>query len=74
MSIPGKPAVTSGARLGTVAGTTRGFGEAESRRVGEPILQVVDASTAAGPERDGSVERAVLAEVSELCEKFPIYL
>lgn len=73
MSCISREAVTSGARLGTASGTTRGFGEAESRRVGEPILRVVDAFAAARPERDGAVERAVLAAVSELCQGFPIY-
>ncbi|WP_237478843.1 serine hydroxymethyltransferase [Lichenibacterium dinghuense] len=70
---PEKPAVTSGVRLGTSAGTTRGFGEAEFRRVGELILKVVDALAAAGPDGDAAVERSVLAEVSELCRRFPIY-
>ena len=70
---PEKPAVTSGVRLGTSAGTTRGFGEAEFRRVGELILTVVDALAAAGPDGDGAVERAVLGEVEVLCRQFPIY-
>ena len=70
---PEKPAVTSGVRLGTSAGTTRGFAEAEFRRVGELILKVVDALAAAGPDGDGGVEGAVLAQVSELCRRFPIY-
>ncbi|WP_152048377.1 serine hydroxymethyltransferase [Aureimonas psammosilenae] len=70
---PQKPAVTSGVRLGTSAGTTRGFGEAEFRKVGALILQVLDALAVAGPEGDSAVEAAVLAEVRELCGRFPIY-
>jgi len=70
---PEKPAVTSGVRLGTSAGTTRGFGEAEFRRVGELVLSVVDGLAASGPDGDPVVESAVLAEVKELCSRFPIY-
>ncbi|MEP9370713.1 serine hydroxymethyltransferase [Mesorhizobium sp. KR1-2] len=70
---PEKPAVTSGVRLGTSAGTTRGFGEAEFRRIGELILKVIDALALAGPEGDAAVEQAVLAEVRDLCKRFPIY-
>ena len=70
---PEKPAVTSGVRLGTSAGTTRGFGETEFRRVGELILTVVDALAAAGPDGDAAVERTVLGEVEALCRRFPIY-
>ena len=70
---PEKPAVTSGVRLGTSAGTTRGFGEAEFRRIGELILQVIDALAKAGPEGDCDVEQAVLTEVRDLCGRFPIY-
>jgi glycine hydroxymethyltransferase len=70
---PEKPAVTSGIRLGTSAGTSRGFGEAEFRRVGELILKVVDASASAGPDGDPAVEATVLEEVRDLCRRFPIY-
>ena len=70
---PEKPAVTSGIRLGTSAGTSRGFGEAEFRRVGEMILKVVNASASAGPDGDPAVEAAVLEEVRDLCRRFPIY-
>ncbi|WP_028310558.1 serine hydroxymethyltransferase [Derxia gummosa] len=69
---PEKPMVTSGIRLGTPACTTRGFGEAEFRKVGELILKVFD-SLAAKPEGDAEVEAAVRAEVKALCEQFPIY-
>ena len=70
---PEKPAVTSGVRLGTSAGTTRGFGEAVFRRIGELILTVIDALAAKGAEGDAAVEQAVLAEVRNLCRRFPIY-
>jgi glycine hydroxymethyltransferase len=70
---PEKPAVTSGVRLGSSAGTSRGFGEAEFRRIGELILQVVEASASAGPDGDGAVEATVLEEVRDLCRRFPIY-
>ena len=71
---PEKPAVTSGVRLGSSAGTTRGFGEAEFRRVGELILNVIDALAEKGAEGDAAVEQDVLAEVKELCRRFPIYV
>ncbi|WP_372014829.1 serine hydroxymethyltransferase [Tistrella mobilis] len=69
---PEKPMVTSGIRLGTPAATTRGFGEAEFRQVGEMIVRVLDA-LAAKPEGDAEVEAAVRAEVKALCDRFPIY-
>jgi glycine hydroxymethyltransferase len=70
---PEKPTVTSGVRLGTSAGTTRGFGETEFRRVGELILSVIEALAEAGPQGDHAVEEAVLAEVRSLCSRFPIH-
>ena len=69
---PEKPTVTSGIRLGTPAVTTRGFGPAEIRRVGELIVEVLD-GLAAHPEDNGAVERRVRAEVGELSRRFPIY-
>lgn len=69
---PQKPMVTSGVRLGTPAGTTRGFGVAEFRLVGELIGDVVD-GLARNPEGDGQVEAQVRAKVEELCNRFPIY-
>ena len=71
---PEKPAITSGVRLGTSAGTTRGFGQAEFKRVGELILEVIDALAVAGPEGDAVVEKRVLAEVQDVCARFPIYV
>ena len=70
---PEKPTVTSGVRLGTPAGTTRGFGEAEFREVGEMILAVVDGLAANGPEGNGAVEAQVKARAVALCRRFPIY-
>src|SRR6516165_7496798 len=64
---PEKPAITSGVRLGSSAGTTRGFGEAEFRRVGELILEAIDALAKKGTEGDAEVEQQVLAEVCDLC-------
>jgi glycine hydroxymethyltransferase len=69
---PEKPTVTSGVRLGTPAGTTRGFGVAEFREIGRLIGQVLD-GLAAHPDDNGAAEKAVRARVAELCRKFPIY-
>ena len=70
---PEKPMVTSGVRLGSPAGTTRGFGETEFRKIGELIVQVVDGLAANGEEANSAVEAAVKAEVQALCDAFPIY-
>ncbi|WP_118135725.1 serine hydroxymethyltransferase [Oceanicella sp. SM1341] len=70
---PEKPTVTSGVRLGTPAGTTRGFGEAEFREIGRLITEVVDGLAANGEEGNGEVEAAVKAKVATLCAAFPIY-
>jgi glycine hydroxymethyltransferase len=70
---PEKPMVTSGIRLGTPAGTTRGFGEAEFRQIGDLIVEVVDGLAANGEEGNGAVEAAVKAKVADLCARFPIY-
>jgi len=69
---PEKPFVTSGVRLGTSAGTTRGFKAAEFRKIGELIIQVIDA-LAANPDGNAEIEAAVLAEVRSLCAAYPIY-
>jgi glycine hydroxymethyltransferase len=70
---PEKPTVTSGIRLGTPAGTTRGFGEAEFREIGDLIVEVVDGLAANGPDGNADVEAAVKTKVSALCARFPIY-
>ena len=70
---PEKPTVTSGVRLGTPAGTTRGFGEAEFRQIAQWIVEVVDGLAANGEENNGAVEAAVRAKVEALCARFPIY-
>jgi len=69
---PQKPMITSGVRLGTPAGTTRGFGIAEFELVGDLIGDVLD-GMAGGAEPDPGVEQAVLKQVQELCARFPIY-
>ncbi len=71
---PAPPAITSGLRLGTPAGTTRGFGEAEFRRIGRLIADVVDGLAAGGEEANEAVEAKVRAEVRELTGRFPIYI
>ena len=68
-----KPTVTSGIRLGTPAGTTRGFGEAEFREVGDMIGAVVDGLVAHGADGNGAVEREVRERVAALVRRFPIY-
>ena len=70
---PEKPMVTSGIRLGTPAGTTRGFGEAEFREIAQLIVEVVDGLAANGEEGNAEVEAAVRGKVSALCAKFPLY-
>jgi glycine hydroxymethyltransferase len=70
---PEKPTVTSGIRLGTPAGTTRGFGIAEFRQVGELISEVLDALSQTGAEEDSRVEAAVRDKVKRLVARFPIY-
>lgn len=69
---PEKPFVTSGIRLGSSAETTRGFGQAEFRKVGELILRVLDAQ-AAGAAEAVAEEEAMCAEVTALCRAHPIY-
>ncbi len=67
------PFVTSGIRLGTPAGTTRGFGPAEFRTIGKLIAEVVEGLSKNGPEGDAQIEESVRARVSELCAAFPVY-
>lgn len=68
-----KPMITSGIRLGSPAGTTRGFAQAEFRRIGDMIVKVVDGLAANGPEGNHAVEAEVRADVEHLCAAFPIY-
>ncbi|MCY1708927.1 serine hydroxymethyltransferase [Pannonibacter sp. SL95] len=71
---PEKPFVTSGIRLGTPAGTTRGFGLAEFREIGLLITEVLDGLKAANSEEgNAAVEAAVKQKVIALTERFPIY-
>lgn len=67
------PFVTSGIRLGTPAGTTRGFGPVEFRKVGELIARVVDGLAKNGAEGDAQIEEQVRGEVARLCADFPVY-
>lgn len=69
---PEKPFITSGIRLGASAGTTRGFGVAEFRQIGELIGDVLD-GLAANPQDNSAAEKKTRVKVAELCEKFPIY-
>ncbi len=68
-----KPTITSGVRLGTPAGTTRGFGEPEFRQIARWIIEVVDGLAANGEDGNAAVEAKVKAEVEALCKRFPIY-
>jgi glycine hydroxymethyltransferase len=70
---PEKPFITSGIRLGTPAGTTRGFGVAEFRQIGALIAEVVEGLRKNGELGDAQVEASVAARVEELCARFPIY-
>ncbi|MCB1511370.1 MAG: serine hydroxymethyltransferase [Hyphomicrobiaceae bacterium] len=70
---PQKPMVTSGVRLGTPAGTTRGFGVAEFQEVGRMIVEVLDGVAKNGPDGDAQVEMAVKERAIALCRRFPIY-
>ena len=70
---PEKPTITSGVRLGTPAGTTRGFGIAEFRQVGEMIADVLDVLSQKGVEADALIEAAMRERVKALVQRFPIY-
>jgi glycine hydroxymethyltransferase len=70
---PEKPTITSGIRLGTPAGTTRGFGVAEFRHVGELITEVLDGLSQKGADEDSLIEAAVRDKVKTLIARFPIY-
>ena len=68
-----KPTITSGIRLGSPAGTTRGFGTAEFREIAKLIAEIVDAVAKHGEAGDAEVEAHVRARVGVLCRRFPIY-
>ena len=70
---PEKPMVTSGIRLGSPAGTTRGFNEDDIRQIADWIIEVVDGLAANGEEGNAAVEAKVKAEVAELCGRYPLY-
>ena len=69
---PEKPMITSGIRVGSPAGTTRGFGLAEFQATGTMIVEVLD-GLARNPDDNGAAEQAVREKVAALCERFPIY-
>ena len=68
-----KPTITSGIRLGSPAGTTRGFGETEFRQIADWIVEVVDGLASKGEDGDSAAEKRVGREVLELCGRFPVY-
>ena len=68
-----KPTITSGIRLGTPAGTTRGFGVEEFRLIGQMIGEVIDGLSRSNDGTNTAVEAEVGARVHELCKRFPIY-
>src|SRR2546423_2228678 len=70
---PEKPVVTSGVRLGTPAGTTRGFGVAEFKQVAGMIAEVLNATAQSQDGRASLVEAAVKGRVKALTDRFPIY-
>jgi len=70
---PQKPTITSGIRLGTPAATTRGFGIAEFREVGNLIADVLDALSRSGADADAAAEGAARDKVARLIARFPIY-
>jgi glycine hydroxymethyltransferase len=69
---PEKPMITSGVRLGTPAGTTRGFGVQEFNQVGDLVSDVLD-GLVVNSNDNGVVENRVLKRVEDLCKSFPIY-
>jgi glycine hydroxymethyltransferase len=70
---PEKPMITSGIRLGSPAGTTRGFGVAEFQSIGNMIIEVLDGLAANGDAGNAAVEEQVKKRATELCARYPIY-
>jgi len=68
-----KPTITSGVRLGSPAGTTRGFGEPEFRQIADWIVEVTEGLAANGEDGNAEVEAKVASEVLALCARFPVY-
>ena len=68
-----KPAITSGIRVGTPAGTSRGFGIAEFQRVGELMIETLDGLSRHGDAGNEAVEARVKNKVADLTKRFPIY-
>src|SRR5262245_54926172 len=70
---PEKPTITSGIRLGSPAGTTRGFGIAEFRQIGRMMAEVLDGLAANGEAGNARLEAKAKAEAIALTRRFPIY-
>ena len=70
---PQKPTITSGVRLGTPAGTTRGFGIAEFQDIGNMIADVLDVLSQKQVDEDTLIEATVRERVDALLKRFPIY-
>ncbi len=70
---PEKPSITSGIRLGSPAGTTRGFSVKEFTQIGDMILEVVNGLAINGEDGNAEIEAKVAAKAQELCDKFPMY-
>ncbi len=70
---PLPPTKTSGIRVGSPAGTTRGFGPAEFREIGHMIADILDALRKNGENGDPAIEAEVRLRVETLCDRFPIY-
>jgi glycine hydroxymethyltransferase len=70
---PLPPVKTSGIRVGSPAGTTRGFGEAEFRDIADMVADILDGLQKNGVDNNGAVEKTVNVRVRDLCARFPIY-
>lgn len=70
---PQKPMITSGIRLGTPAGTTRGFGVLEFQQIGSLIVEILDSASLTDEHQKSVVQQRVRDQVRSLCERFPIY-
>jgi glycine hydroxymethyltransferase len=71
---PEKPTVTSGIRVGTPAGTTRGFGVGEFQQIGTWIAELLDVLAHKQSEADATAEATVRQNVQALVQRFPIYV